>query len=101
MARRDSSPQFPRSPLGTPVIMIPAVGTQALTKKQKKRLHFVSLAAKASTIKDPGWDTLEMKRRQFSLALMYKLTHGLIDIDSRELIFNSILRESHEEKSSI
>ena len=32
--------------------------------------------------KDLGWDTLEMRRRQFRLALMYKLTHGLIDIDS-------------------
>ena len=32
--------------------------------------------------KDLGWDTLEMRRRQFRLTLMYKLTHGLIDIDS-------------------
>ena len=34
--------------------------------------------------KDLGWDTLEMRRIQFRLTLMYKLTRGLIDIDSRK-----------------
>ena len=37
-------------------------------------------------IKDLGWDMLEMRRRQFRLTLMYKLTHGLIDTDSRKYL---------------
>ena len=34
-------------------------------------------------IKDFGWDMLEMRGRHFRLTLMYKLTHCLVDIDSR------------------
>ena len=85
VARRDSYPQCPRSTLGTPVTMIPFWQTRK-NKKEKKRLHFLSLAAKASMNKDLGWDTLEMTGRQFRLTLMYKLTHGLIDIGSREYL---------------
>ena len=41
-------------------------------------------------IKDLGWATLEMRRRQTRLTLTYKVTHGLIDIDSQK-IFNLTL----------
>ena len=34
-------------------------------------------------IKDLEWATLETRRRKSRLTLMYKLTHGLIDIDTR------------------
>ena len=37
-------------------------------------------------IRDLGWATLETRRRQFRLTLMYKLTHGLIDIDRRKYL---------------
>ena len=37
-------------------------------------------------IKDLGWAMLETRRRQSRLTFMYKLTHGLIDIDSREYL---------------
>ena len=39
-------------------------------------------------IKDLGWATLETRRRQFRLTLMYKINHGLIDIDSREYLIH-------------
>ena len=38
-------------------------------------------ASVTDMIKDLGWATLETRRRQSRLTLMYKLTHGLIDID--------------------
>ena len=47
MTRRDPYSQFPRSPLGTPGIMTPFWRTRT-KKKKKNRLHFLSLAAKAS-----------------------------------------------------
>ena len=37
-------------------------------------------------IKDLEWDTLETRRRKSRLTLMYKLTHGLIDIDTRKYL---------------
>ena len=49
--------------------------------------------------KDLRWDTLEMRRRQFRLTLMYKLTHGLIDIDSRKYLIQhseSRMKASHQ-----
>ena len=52
-------------------------------------------------IKDLGWASLETRRRQSRLALMYKLTHGLIDIDSREELIqrsDSRTRGSHQFK---
>ena len=55
-------------------------------------------------IKDQGWDTLEMRRRQFRLTLMYKLTHGLVDIDSREYLiqhYERRTRGSHQFKVPI
>ena len=52
--------------------------------------------------KDLGWDTLEIMRRiQFRLTLMYRLTHGLIDIDSRKYLIQhseSHTRASHQFK---
>ena len=51
--------------------------------------------------KDLGWDTLEMRRIQFRLTLMYKLTRGLIDIDSRKNLIQhseSHTRASHQFK---
>ena len=98
VARRDSYPQFPWSTLGMPVTMIPFWQTRK-NKKEKKRLHFLSLAAKASMNKDLGWDTLEMRGRQFRLTLMYKLTHGLIDIGNREYLIqhsDTRTRGSHQ-----
>ena len=52
-------------------------------------------------IKHLGWATLETRRRQSRLTLMYKLTHGLIDIDSREYLIQhseSHTRGSHQFK---
>ena len=52
-------------------------------------------------IRDLGWATLETRRRQFSLTLMYKLTHGLIDIDTRKYLIQhskSRTRGSHQFK---
>lgn len=49
--------------------------------------------------KDLGWNTLEMRRRQFRLTLTYKLTNGLIDIDSRKYLIQhseSRTRGSHQ-----
>ena len=37
-------------------------------------------------IKDLRWDMLEMRGRHFRLTLMYKLTHCLVDIDSRKYL---------------
>ena len=49
MTRRDPYSQFPGSPLGTPGTMTPFWRTRKKKKKKKKnRLHFLSLAAKAS-----------------------------------------------------
>ena len=44
-------------------------------------------------IEDLKWDTLEMRRRRFRLTLMYKLTHGPIDIDSQKYFIQH--SESH------
>ena len=52
-------------------------------------------------IKDLGWATLETRRRQFRLTLVYKLTHGLIDIDSRKYLIHhpeSRTKGSHQFK---
>ena len=52
-------------------------------------------------IKDLGWATLETRRRQSRLTLMYKLTLGLIDIDSREYLIqhsDGRTRGSHQFK---
>ena len=51
-------------------------------------------------IKDLGWATPET-RRQSRLTVMYKLTHRLIDIDSREYLIQyseSRTRGSHQFK---
>ena len=48
MTRRDPYSQFPRSPLGTPGITTPFWRTRTKKKKKRNRLHFLSLAAKAS-----------------------------------------------------
>ena len=100
VARHDSYSQFPRSTLGTPVTMLPFWQARK-SKKEKKRSHFLSLAAKASMNKDLGWDTLEMRGRQFRVTLMYKLTHGLFDLDSRGYLIQhseSLTRRSHQFK---
>ena len=50
-------------------------------------------------IEDLKWDTLEMRRRRFRLTLMYKLTHGPIDIDSQKYFIQhseSHMRGSHQ-----
>ena len=52
-------------------------------------------------IEDLKWDTLEMRRRRFRLTLMYKLTHGPIDIDSQKYFIQhseSHMRGSHQFK---
>ena len=52
-------------------------------------------------IKDLGWAMLETRRRQSRLTFMYKLTYGLIDIDSREYLIQhseSHTRGSHQFK---
>ena len=52
-------------------------------------------------IKDLGWATLETRRRQSRLTLMYKLTHGLIDINTRKYLIQhseSRTRGSHQFK---
>ena len=52
-------------------------------------------------IKDLRWAKLETRRWQSRLTLMYKLTHGLIDIDSREYLIQhseSRTRGSHQFK---
>ena len=75
----------------------------ALERVQRKAArfcsqHYNSYANVTDMIKDLGFSTLETRRREFRLTLMYKLTHGLIDIDSRKY-FNSSPRESHEGKT--
>ena len=55
-------------------------------------------------IEDLKWDTLEMRRRRFRLTLMYKLTHGTIDIDSQKYFIQhseSHLRGSHQFKFNV
>ena len=56
-------------------------------------------------IEDLKWDTLEMRRSQFRLTLMYKLTCGPIDIDSqfKYLIQHSEshMRGSHQFKFNV
>ena len=62
--------------------------TNALERVQRKAARFCSQnydrnANVTDMIKDLGWATRET-RRQFRLTLMYKLTHGRTDIDSRK-----------------
>ena len=55
-------------------------------------------------IEDLKWDTLEMRRRRFRLTLMYKLTHGPIDIDSRKYFIQhskSHMKGSHQFKFNV
>ena len=66
----------------------------ALERVQHKAARFCSqnynrYASVTDMIKDLGWATLETGRRQSRLTLMYTVTHGLIDIDSREYLINT------------
>ena len=70
----------------------------ALERVQRKAARFCSqnydrYASITDMIKDLGWATLETRRRQSRLKVMYKLTHGLIDIDSRKYLIQH--SESH------
>ena len=63
----------------------------ALERAQRKAARFCSqnydrYASVTDMIKDLGWTTLETRRRQSRLTLMYKLTHGVIDIDTRKYL---------------
>ena len=63
----------------------------ALERVHRKATRFCSqdynrYASVTDMIRDLGWATLETRRRQFRLTLMYKLTHGLIDIDRRKYL---------------
>ena len=58
----------------------------ALEMVQRRAARFCSqnydrYASVTDMIKDLGWTTLETRRRQARLTLMYKLIHGLIDIE--------------------
>ena len=78
----------------------------ALERVQRKAAWFCSqnynrYASVTDMIKDLGWATLETRRRQSRLTLVYKLTHGLIDIDNREYLIQrseSRTRGSHQFK---
>ena len=81
--------------------------TSALERVQHKAAWFCSqnynrYASVTDMIKDLEFATLETRRRQSRLTLnMYKLTHGLIDIDSREYLIQhseSRTRGSHQFK---
>ena len=52
-------------------------------------------------IKDLKWAKRETRRRQSRLTLMYKVTHGFIDVDSRKYLIQhseSHTRGSHQFK---
>ena len=78
----------------------------ALERVQRKPARFCSqnydrYASVTDMIKDLGWATLETRRRLSRLTLMYKLTHGLIDIDTRKYLIQhseSRTRGSHQFK---
>ena len=75
----------------------------ALERVQHKAALFCSqnynrYASVTDMIKDLGWATLETRRRQSRLTLMYKLTHGLIDTDSRKQARESRTRGGHQFK---
>ena len=78
----------------------------ALERVQRKAARFCSqnydrYASVTDMIKDLGWTTLETRRRQSRLTLMYKLTHGLIDIDTRKYLIQhseSPTRGTHQFK---
>ena len=78
----------------------------ALERVQCKATQFCSqnydrFASVTDMIKDLGWTMLETRRKQSRLMLMYKLTHGLIDIDTQEYLiqhFKSRMRGSHQFK---
>ena len=66
-------------------------GISALERAQRKESRFCSqkydrYARVTDMIKDLGWATLETRKRESRLTLMYKLTHGLIDIDTRKYL---------------
>ena len=79
----------------------------ALERVQRKAARFCSqnydrYASVTDMIKDLGrWATLETIRRQSRLTLMYKLTHAVIDIDTRKYLIQhseSRTRGSHQLK---
>ena len=78
----------------------------ALERVKRKAALFCSqnydrYASVTDMIKDLGWATLETRRRQSRLTLMYKLTHGRIDIDTRKYSIQhseSRTRGSHQFK---
>ena len=80
--------------------------TSALERVQRKAARFCSqnynrYASVTEMIRDLGWATLETRRRQFRLTLMYKVTHGLIDIGSRKYLIQhseSRTKGSHQFK---
>ena len=68
---------------------------------QSSSQNYNRYASVTDMIKDLGWATLETRRRQSRLTLMYKLTHGLIDIDTRKYLIQhseSRTRGSHQFK---
>ena len=78
----------------------------ALERVQRKATRFClqnydRYASVRDMIKDLGWTTLETRSRQSRLTLMYKLTHGRIDIDTRKYSIQhseSRTRGSHQFK---
>ena len=78
----------------------------ALERVQRTAARFCSLnydryAGVTNVIKDLMWATLETRRRLSILMLMYKRTHGLIDIDTRKYLIQhseSRTRGSHQFK---
>ena len=78
----------------------------ALERVQRKAARFCSqnynrYSSVTDMLKELGWAMRETRRRQSRLTLMYKLTHGLIDIDSREYLIQhseSHTRGSHQLK---
>ena len=78
----------------------------ALERVQRTAARFCSLnydryAGVTDVIKDLMWATLETRRRLSRLMLMYKRTHGLIDIDTRKYLIQhseSRTRGSHQFK---
>ena len=78
----------------------------ALERVQRTAARFCSLnydryASVTDVIKDLMWATLETRRRLSRLMLLYKRTHGLIDIDTRKYLIQhseSRTRGSHQFK---
>ena len=59
----------------------------ALERVQRKAARFCSQNYNRYASVTLGWDTLEMRGRQFRLTLMIKQTRGVIDIDNRKYLF--------------